>query len=158
MHRASALLFSASVTLRKPRVPPSVPDISYLHTISSLHSLLSVLPSASSPPTASPNESVTRDGSDMREIATRLGLDLSDSLLTQTFTHKSYKHGSVPTNERLETIGRRVLEFYVTDRVDKEQPEGNLLALVRSHLEHIRVAQLGKAMGLEKFVRYTLVG
>ncbi|RUS20399.1 ribonuclease-III-like-domain-containing protein [Endogone sp. FLAS-F59071] len=158
MHRASALLFSSSVILRKLHVlPPSVPAISSLHTISSLRTLLSFLPQSSSPPTATPDvESVTSDGGDTREIATRLGLDLSDSLLTQVFTHKSYKHGFLPTNERLETIGRRFLEFYVTDRVDKEQPEGDLPILIKPHLEHTRMARLGKAMGLGKVVRYTL--
>jgi len=100
---------------------------------------------------------VTSDGGNNLEVAAHLGLDFSDpSLLIQTFTHKSYKHGSVPTNERLEMLGRRVLEFYVTDRVDREKPEGDLSVLVKPYLNYIELTRMGKTMGLEKVVRYTL--
>jgi dsRNA-specific ribonuclease len=41
--------------------------------------------------------------------------NLSPNVLTQALTHKSYKHGKVPSNERLQYVGRRSLEFFAME-------------------------------------------
>ena len=40
----------------------------------------------------------------MRELVTRLGVEVSEKLLTQAITHRSYSYenGGIPTNERLQ--------------------------------------------------------
>ncbi|RUS31891.1 ribonuclease-III-like-domain-containing protein [Jimgerdemannia flammicorona] len=68
----------------------------------------------------------------------------------------SYQHGQLPTNERLEMLGQRVLELHVTDVVDRTQPNGDLEGLTRPYLNHDRLAQLGRNIGLQEFTRYTL--
>ncbi|CAO3676737.1 unnamed protein product [Rhizopus microsporus] len=40
---------------------------------------------------------------------------LSPNVLTQALTHKSFKHGNVPNNERLQYLGRRSLEYFAVD-------------------------------------------
>lgn len=54
------------------------------------------------------NTSTTQDSSaKVGAVYKRLGVDLSDSsLMTQSITHKSFSHGSVPTNERLGYLGK----------------------------------------------------
>ncbi|KAI7900260.1 ribonuclease-III-like-domain-containing protein [Cokeromyces recurvatus] len=42
-------------------------------------------------------------------------LNISPDTLIQALTHKSYKHGNVPFNERLQYLGRRSLEFFATE-------------------------------------------
>ncbi|KAI9476301.1 MAG: ribonuclease III domain-containing protein [Benjaminiella poitrasii] len=42
-------------------------------------------------------------------------LNISPNTLTQALTHKSYKHGKEPSNERLHYLGRRCLEFFATE-------------------------------------------
>ena len=45
--------------------------------------------------------------SSLEVFKSRLGVDLkSEGILEQALTHKSYKHGTVPTNVRLELIGK----------------------------------------------------
>jgi ribonuclease-3 len=40
----------------------------------------------------------------MRELVARLGVELSEEILKQAITHRSfsYENGGIPTNERLE--------------------------------------------------------
>ena len=47
----------------------------------------------------------------MRELVTRLGVEVSEKLLKQAITHRSfsYENGGIPTNERLEFLGDSVL-------------------------------------------------
>lgn len=47
------------------------------------------------------------DSSKVNEVYKKLGVDLSDSALkTQAITHKSFAHGSLPTNEKLGYLGK----------------------------------------------------
>ncbi|KAG0336683.1 hypothetical protein BG005_004256, partial [Podila minutissima] len=46
------------------------------------------------------------DAAKVNEVYKKLGVDLSDSgLKTQAITHKSFAHGSLPTNEKLGYLG-----------------------------------------------------
>lgn len=48
------------------------------------------------------------DASKVNEVYKKLGVDLSDSgLKTQAITHKSFAHGSLPTNEKLGYLGKQ---------------------------------------------------
>ncbi|KAL0089891.1 ribonuclease-III-like-domain-containing protein [Phycomyces blakesleeanus] len=50
------------------------------------------------------------------EISKKLGIDFqTTNIIQQALTHKSFKHGRVPTNERLLLLGRRTIEFMVTE-------------------------------------------
>ncbi|MEY2827892.1 MAG: hypothetical protein RLZZ183_1011 [Actinomycetota bacterium] len=70
----------------------------------------------------------------MRELVTRLGVEVSEKLLTQAITHRSYSYenGGIPTNERLEFLGDSVLGLVVTDELYRKNPdaeEGQLAKL-----------------------------
>ncbi|CAO3616636.1 unnamed protein product [Mucor hiemalis] len=41
--------------------------------------------------------------------------NLSPNVLTQALTHKFFKHGKVPSNERLQYVGRRSLEYFALE-------------------------------------------
>lgn len=68
------------------------------------------------------------DSSKVNEVYKKLGVDLSDSALkTQAITHKSFAHGSLPTNEKLGYLGKekkkrrdRHLFFYFYSRHNKK--------------------------------------
>ena len=49
----------------------------------------------------------SNDVEKITKVYERLGFGLSDSkLMTQAVTHKSFAHGSVPTNEKLSYLGK----------------------------------------------------
>lgn len=63
------------------------------------------------------NSSTTQDDSTrVSAVYKRLGVDLSDaSLMAQSITHKSFSHGSVPTNERLGHLGKKgIFKAWIT--------------------------------------------
>lgn len=59
------------------------------------------------------NEKSTSPSFNTQTVAAQF--NLSPNVLTQALTHKSYKHGKVPSNERLEYVGRRSLEFFTME-------------------------------------------
>ncbi|KAI9028998.1 ribonuclease-III-like-domain-containing protein [Phycomyces nitens] len=51
-----------------------------------------------------------------QDISKRLGIDFqTQNIVQQALTHKSFKHGRVPTNERLLVLGRRTIEFMAVE-------------------------------------------
>ncbi|KAJ1679225.1 54S ribosomal protein L3 mitochondrial [Spiromyces aspiralis] len=91
-------------------------------------------------------------------LASRLGIEFSDPLLLQqVLTHKSYDHARVPTNERLEWLGSKVLDVYVTEYLDAKYPNIHTTALQDIHAIHFGIAalsNLGKYLGLQHLVRW----
>ncbi|KAI8981691.1 ribonuclease-III-like-domain-containing protein [Mycotypha africana] len=47
-------------------------------------------------------------------------LSLRPATLKQALTHKSFKHGTVPTNERIQLIGYRAIQFFATEKIAKD--------------------------------------
>jgi ribonuclease-3 len=81
-----------------------------------------------------------------------LGAPVSEPLLTQALTHRSYayENGGLPTNERLEFLGDSVLGLVVTDLLyvtHPDLPEGTL-AKLRASVVNAR-ALAGVARGLD---------
>lgn len=62
---------------------------------------------------------------DSSELTSRLGVELSPSILRLALTHRSfaYEHGGLPTNERLEFLGDSVLGIVVTDTLYRDYAE-----------------------------------
>ena len=93
----------------------------------------------------------------MRELVTRLGVDVSEKLLTQAITHRSYSYenGGIPTNERLEFLGDSVLGIIVTDELYKKNPEaeeGQLAKLRAAVVNAKALADVARTLGLGDFL------
>lgn len=85
------------------------------------------------------------------------GLNLTPSVLTQALTHKSYKHGKVPSNERLQYVGHRSLEFFALEaNLNKGGVEELKNAIVKV-FEPAHLAAKFDALGLEAGVQCHLV-
>ncbi|KAF9987819.1 hypothetical protein BGZ65_001673 [Modicella reniformis] len=103
------------------------------------------------------NNSTTQDNSsEVGAVYKRLGVDLSDaSLMTQAITHKSFSHGSVPTNERLGHLGRAFLELYITERKwDKVNSNKVLRSTVSLEITSDKLAKVARSMGIDEIMRW----
>ena len=93
----------------------------------------------------------------MRELVTRLGVGVSEKLLTQAITHRSYSYenGGIPTNERLEFLGDSVLGLVVTDELYRKNPdaeEGQLAKLRAAVVNAKALADVARTLGLGDFL------
>lgn len=93
----------------------------------------------------------------MRELVTRLGVEVSEKLLKQAITHRSfsYENGGVPTNERLEFLGDSVLGLVVTDELYRKNPqaeEGQLAKLRAAVVNAKALADVARTLGLGEFL------
>ena len=93
----------------------------------------------------------------MRELVTRLGVEVSEKLLTQAITHRSYSYenGGIPTNERLEFLGDSVLGIIVTDELYRKNPEaeeGQLAKLRAAVVNAKALADVARTLGLGDFL------
>ncbi|KAF9899321.1 hypothetical protein BX616_003101, partial [Lobosporangium transversale] len=86
----------------------------------------------------------------------RLGIELSDpELMTQSITHKSFAHATVPTNERLGALGRTFLELHVTEQNwDKTKSNDTLKASVSHSLRMDTLAKIARSMGVDEAMRW----
>ncbi|KAI8060418.1 ribonuclease-III-like-domain-containing protein [Gilbertella persicaria] len=82
-------------------------------------------------------------------------LQLSPATLTQALTHKSYKHGKVPTNERLQYVGRRSLEFFAME-ANMSKNVDELSQAVKNVFKTEHLVARFDALGLEPGVRCNL--
>lgn len=82
---------------------------------------------------------------------------LSPNVLTQALTHKSFKHGNVPNNERLQYLGRRSLEYFAVD-LNKSQNAQQLNQIIGKANESQHLVARFDALGLESAVRCQLPG
>ena len=93
----------------------------------------------------------------MRELVARLGVELSEEILKQAITHRSfsYENGGVPTNERLEFLGDSVLGIVVTDELYRKNPdaeEGQLAKLRAAVVNAKALADVARTLGLGDFL------
>jgi ribonuclease III len=93
----------------------------------------------------------------MRELVARLGVELSEEILKQAITHRSfsYENGGVPTNERLEFLGDSVLGIVITDelyRKNHDAQEGQLAKLRAAVVNAKALADVARTLGLGEFL------
>lgn len=93
----------------------------------------------------------------MRELVARLGVELSEEILKQAITHRSfsYENGGVPTNERLEFLGDAVLGIVITDELYRKNPdaqEGQLAKLRAAVVNAKALADVARTLGLGEFL------
>ena len=90
---------------------------------------------------------------DRGPLVTRLGITVSNALLTQALTHRSYAYerGGLPTNERLEFLGDAVLGLVVTDALYRRHPgrsEGQLAKNRSGVVSAAALADVARDLGL----------
>ncbi|KAG9302600.1 hypothetical protein G9A89_007304 [Geosiphon pyriformis] len=149
----SPLWTAASATARKPafhcklHTPPSLLSFPYVikqaATISSLAS--------------SHERGEDYETEEYAKFAKKIDVDFTNpSVLTQAVTHRSYKHGTVPTMERLEFLGESVIQLYATEfLLDHEVQENELFERVESYIDPKILGLIGKQLGLNKLLRWT---
>ncbi|KAI9359831.1 ribonuclease-III-like-domain-containing protein [Pilaira anomala] len=77
-------------------------------------------------------------------------LNLSPNVLTQALTHKSFKHGKVPSNERLQYVGHRSLEFFALEAsLNNKTGVESLKKAIVNVVEPAHLAAKFDALGLE---------
>lgn len=77
--------------------------------------------------------------------------------MTQALTHKSFKHGKVPSNERLHYVGRRSLEFFALEANMSKTNVNELKSAIVKVSEPAYLAGKFDALGLEAGVQCHLV-
>lgn len=82
--------------------------------------------------------------------------NLSPNVFTQALTHKSYKHGKVPSNERLQYLGRRSLEFFAVE-ANKTKSVEELQKAVRNATADRKLVSTFDSLSLEGGVQCHLV-
>ncbi|KAG0230145.1 hypothetical protein BGW42_001132 [Actinomortierella wolfii] len=90
------------------------------------------------------------------EVYSRFGVQLSDpALMTQSITHKSYKHGSLPTNEKLSYLGRTFLELHIAERKwDKVKSNPKLKATIADGVAVDKLAGVARENGVDQVLRW----
>ncbi|KAI8875963.1 hypothetical protein K501DRAFT_262976 [Backusella circina FSU 941] len=78
--------------------------------------------------------------------------ELSPAVLSQALTHKSFKHGKVPSNERLQYVGRRSLEYFTVE-ANINAKATDLQNKVRQTLDTQQLATKFDSLGLESGVQ-----
>ncbi|KAG0065306.1 hypothetical protein BGZ89_008443 [Linnemannia elongata] len=96
------------------------------------------------------------DSAKVSAVYKRLGVDLSDaSLMTQSITHKSFSHGSLPTNEKLGYLGRTFLQMHVTEQKwDKVKSNRTLRSSVAHATATDKLAKVARSMGVDEVMRW----
>ncbi len=92
------------------------------------------------------------------DLARALGVTVSDSLLEQALTHRSfaYENGGLPHNERLEFLGDSILGQAVTVMLYRENPdldEGDLAKRRASLVSSLALAEVARTIGLGEHIR-----
>lgn len=92
------------------------------------------------------------------DLARALGVTVSDALLEQALTHRSfaYENGGIPHNERLEFLGDSILGQAVTVMLYRENPtldEGELAKRRASLVSTVALAEVARSIGLGAHIR-----
>ncbi|RKP11316.1 ribonuclease III domain-containing protein, partial [Piptocephalis cylindrospora] len=92
-------------------------------------------------------------------FATRLGLQgFSDGrILLQALTHKSFDHARIPTNERLEYLGKQVVNLYVGQYLHAKYPTlpvNTIRDAQEAYCGFGALGRLGTELGVNKVMRW----
>ncbi|MCU1407415.1 MAG: ribonuclease [Glaciihabitans sp.] len=98
------------------------------------------------------------DQASRADLARALGVHVSDVLLEQALTHRSYayENGGLPHNERLEFLGDSILGQAVTVMLYTENPhldEGDLAKRRASLVSSVALAEVARSIGLGVHIR-----
>ncbi|KAJ1834476.1 54S ribosomal protein L3 mitochondrial [Coemansia sp. RSA 2711] len=91
-------------------------------------------------------------------LAARLNLQFRDaSLMEQVCTHRSYEQGRLASNERLQWLGKRVLNLHVGEFLAAKYP--NLTVEMLQDLQHASfglasLAEIGRHFGMQAALRW----
>lgn len=93
----------------------------------------------------------------MRELTARIGIELPETLLKQSLTHRSfaYENSLEETNERLEFLGDSVLGIVITEELYQKYPqaaEGELAKLRAAIVNARALADVAREIGLGEFL------
>lgn len=93
----------------------------------------------------------------MRELSARIGVNLTEEILTLCLTHRSYAYENNLTknNERLEFLGDAVLGVIITDelyRNHSQAAEGELAKMRAAIVNSRALAEVARAIGLGEFL------
>jgi ribonuclease-3 len=93
----------------------------------------------------------------MRELTARIGIELPETLLKQSLTHRSfaYENSLEETNERLEFLGDSVLGIVITEELYQKYPqaaEGELAKLRAAIVNARALADVARDIGLGEFL------
>lgn len=96
--------------------------------------------------------------STVKETLASLGATLSDALMEQALTHRSfaYENGGLPTNERMEFLGDAVLGLVVTESLYRRYPdvaEGHLAKMRAAIVNARALADVARSLGLGALLR-----
>ncbi|RKP07928.1 ribonuclease III domain-containing protein [Thamnocephalis sphaerospora] len=91
-------------------------------------------------------------------FATRVGLGNTDpAVLLQAVTHKSFKHGSVATSERLEYLGDKAIGLFVLEHVHLKYPvlpAQTVADAVYAYSGTPALAAIAREIGLQRVMRW----
>lgn len=95
----------------------------------------------------------------LQTFATRLGLQgFSDGrVLLQALTHKSFDHARVPTNERLEYLGKQVVSLYVGQYLHTKYPTLPVSTIRDAQEAYCGIGALGRLgteLGVNRVMRW----
>ena len=83
----------------------------------------------------------------------------NENVLNEALTHRSFLNENpnwkLPNNERLEFLGDAVIELVVTEELFNRYPdkeEGWMTSVRAALVNYVRLAEVGRATGLEKYI------
>ncbi|KAH8555466.1 ribonuclease III domain-containing protein [Umbelopsis sp. PMI_123] len=93
----------------------------------------------------------------LNSLATRLKLKFHQKdILSQALTHKSFRHGTVATNENLIQYGNRVLGYYVATSLPTDASEETMKNALRGYNDPKFLASVADELKIEDCLQYQL--
>lgn len=91
-------------------------------------------------------------------LAARLQVNFHQKdILNQAMTHKSFRHGTVTTNENLIQYGNRVLGYYVATSLPADASEETMKNALRGYNDSKFLASVADELKIEDCLQYQLV-
>ncbi|CAM0137993.1 hypothetical protein VKS41_001213 [Umbelopsis sp. WA50703] len=103
------------------------------------------------------SEEHTTTPENLNSLASRLQISFNHrDILGQALTHKSFRQGTVPTNENLIQYGNRVLAFYVASSVPKDAGEEKMKSTLKGYNENNFLASVADNLEIADCLQYQL--